>query len=401
MNVPPPAKPCVLVCQRGSRHRYAIPRLLEESGLLAGLYTDSCARSLAGRFAAAAAKAGLASPRLRALAARVPAGVPPEKVCSTDRLLFHAPGQNVEKMDLAPVYRRWGRRGANMVYSMYGEEITFLEWMKGQGAKIVVDVFVHPATDRIVAYEKAACLGSARPSEETIANEEAHSRRIFALADALFCPSQWVAEGVREFLPGSEGKIRLVPYGSSLAIAAAPNAAPAPGRILFAGRDPLRKGLHHLAEAARILRGQGMELDVRAAGVGKADIEWMRDMAEINCLGTIPMQRMREEFSQADLLVLPSLSEGQAGVVLEAMACGCPVVATRESGVDFDPDGGITVPVRDPAALAGAIAGVVGNRARRHQLAHGALRQSRQFSVEAWRERLAAALVEIGGGSCP
>ncbi len=389
------APPRILVCQRGARHRYAIPRLLEESGMLAALYTDSSILSPAGRLAGGLVRAGMAHPRARALTSRVPEGIPPEKVFSSDRLLGMALLGREGRADLADTYRRWGAQDAEVVYSMHGEEPAFLEWVKARGIRIAIDVFVHPYTRRIIETETAAIMGSGAPDLQAAEAEEAHCRQVFGLADALFCPSQWVAEGVGELMPEHSNRIRVVPYGSSIETASAPNPAPTPGRVLFAGRDPLRKGLHYLAEATFRLRGAGLPVEVLVAGVSAEEVAWMPHRDELRFLGTIPMQRMREEFMQADMLVLPSLSEGQAGVILEAMACGCPVIATRESGVDFDPDCGIAIPVRDADALAAAISGVAGDRGLRERLARGALRQSRQFSAAAWRERLISALCEV------
>ena len=167
------------------------------------------------------------------------------------------------------------------------------------------------------------------------------------------------------------------------------------GRILFAGREALRKGLHYLAEAASLLRARGCVLDVRVAGVSARELDWMEHRDELNCLGTLPMDSMRDEFRQADVFVLPSLAEGQAGVILEAMACGCPVIATRESGVDFEPGCGITVPSRNAEALAQAIMTVIGDRDCRNQLARGALRQAESFSMEKWKERLVEVVQEV------
>jgi glycosyltransferase involved in cell wall biosynthesis len=157
----------------------------------------------------------------------------------------------------------------------------------------------------------------------------------------------------------------------------------------------LRKGLHYLAEAASLARGEIANLDVHVAGVAANDVDWIEHKSELNCLGTIPMGQMHKEFSQADVLVLPSLSEGQAGVVLEAMACGCPVIATRESGIDFKPGCGITVPARNAGALAEAICDVVGDREKRQRLAEGALRQSADYTMDAWKQRLVNAVEEV------
>lgn len=378
----------VLVTQRGARHRYAIPRMFQEAGMLAALYTDSTAYSTAGRVARKLFSMGGKPSSLGALASRVPEGIPPKKVYSSDRPLVSSLLKGMPSPDLDTTYEQWGLRGAEVVYSMYGEDFGFLEWAKAQGAKIVVDVFVHPETNRIVAEETDRCLGTGMRDPSAAEREDLHSRRTFELADILLCPSSWVAGGVREFSPESAGKIRIVPYGSSLNVRDSINMEPEAGRLLFAGREPLRKGLHHLAAAASLVRQSGTQLDVRAAGVAVEDIGWIGHKAEINCLGTLPMGQMHREFEQADVFVFPSLSEGQAGVVLEAMACGCPVIATRESGVDFLPESGVTVPVGNPEALAEAIRDVVGNRNKRMQLARGALHQAASFSMEAWKNRL-------------
>ena len=379
----------VLVCQRGARHRFAVPRLLHEAGLLSALYTDSCRLSPMGRVASALVGIGLRPRFLSALAARRPEGIPASRVRSSDAELWP---RWFGGGSLAAAYRKWGLGGANVVYSMYGEDPDFLEWAKAQGARIMVDVFVHPGSNRIVAHEEERFLGASDTSG--IGREDRHSERVFKLADLLLCPSGWVAEGVREFAPECGAKVRVVPYGSSVVAGMRPD-RPRNGIVLFAGREPLRKGLHYLAEAAHLLRAQGRKLDVHVAGVAQEAVGWMEHGGELNCLGSVPMAGMKEEYAKADVFVLPSLTEGQAGVLLESMACGVPVVATRESGVDFEPGCGVTIPVGNAEALAEAIRGILDNSSLGNRLSEGAIRQSARFSMEAWKQRLVDAVGEL------
>jgi glycosyltransferase involved in cell wall biosynthesis len=358
--------------------------------MLAALYTDSTTYSFVGRLACLLKKSGVDYPRLNAFVSRKLEGIPAGKVHSFDNFLDLPWG------GLHSKYRRSGLQGADVVYSMCGEEFRFLRWAKEQGCRIVVDIFVHPGTDRIIKNEAVHYCGKCRVAEAHIVDQENHFRRSFEIADIILCPSSWVAEGVREYGAEHSRKIRIVPYGSSLPRRTGINENPVKGRVLFAGRDPLRKGLHYLAEAARMLRESGMDIDVRVAGLSQADVDWIPDCGELNCLGNVPMDQMHHEFEQAEVFVLPSLSEGQAGVVLESMACGCPVIATRESGVDFMGGCGITVPARDAKALADAIMYVVKDRSTRNALARGALRQSAHFSVDVWKARL----VEIANEAC-
>ncbi len=375
--------PRVLVCQRGARHRYAIPRMFEEAGMLAALYSDSSVHSLAGKTARCLDNTGIKHSLLGALASRNPNDIPVNKIYSFDNLIFPNRSNRLSRS-----YKKAGLQHADVVYSMCGEEFEFLQYAKEQGARLIIDIFVHPGTAKIVEKEMLRYLGKSGVETSGVDAVEGHFRRSFALADIILCPSNWVAEGVREYAPQHAEKIRMVPYGSSLDICGSTNETPTVGRIFFAGREALRKGLHYLADAARILRARGMEIDVRVAGISHGDLDWIQNCGELNCLGTLPMDQMHSEFRQADVFVLPSLSEGQAGVVLEAMACGCPVVATRECGVDFQPGCGIIVPARDAGALADGLAHVIGNRTMRNELALGALTQVADFSMNAWKSRL-------------
>jgi glycosyltransferase involved in cell wall biosynthesis len=222
-----------------------------------------------------------------------------------------------------------------------------------------------------------------------------HSRRLLEIADIVLCPSQWVASGCEKLVPQASEKIRVCPYGSSIATGDVAY-DPEPGHVLFVGRDPLRKGLHYLARAARLVQDQVPESEFRIVGLLREQCDWIEDADALQFCGSIHRGLMAREYSRASLLVLPSLSEGQAGVVLEAMAGGCPVIITRESGVDLQPDAGITVPARDPEALAEAIERVLRDDELRRKLSQGARRQVlEEFTMEAWQERLVKVLESV------
>ncbi|HET8578264.1 MAG TPA: glycosyltransferase [Methylomirabilota bacterium] len=95
-----------------------------------------------------------------------------------------------------------------------------------------------------------------------------------------------------------------------------------------------------------------------------------------------------------DLYVSASRGEGLPLSLLEAMACGVPIVATRVAGhIDAVEDGvtGLLVPVDDPAALASAMAALLADPARRARLgAAGRRRVEERFSVERMTDELAA-----------
>lgn len=91
-----------------------------------------------------------------------------------------------------------------------------------------------------------------------------------------------------------------------------------------------------------------------------------------------------------DLFVLPSLGEGISNTVLEAMACALPVIATRVGGNPELVDDGVTgrlVPPGDPAALAQAVTGYVGDVALMQR--HGAAGRAKVVSSFGWERCVA------------
>jgi glycosyltransferase involved in cell wall biosynthesis len=99
------------------------------------------------------------------------------------------------------------------------------------------------------------------------------------------------------------------------------------------------------------------------------------------------------------VFVLPSLYEGLPLSILEAMAAGKPIIATRIGGTDeavIDGETGLLVPPADSAALGGAIRSVLGDRALACRLASASqLRVEREFSTAAMIQRVTAVYVEL------
>ena len=89
------------------------------------------------------------------------------------------------------------------------------------------------------------------------------------------------------------------------------------------------------------------ELEVLIGQLGLAE--------RVTLVGTVPQTELKTYYSAADALVLASSREGWANVLLESMACGTPVVATKVSGtpeVVTDPAAGVIVDKRTPEDIA-------------------------------------------------
>ncbi len=138
-----------------------------------------------------------------------------------------------------------------------------------------------------------------------------------------------------------------------------------------------QKGVEHLLGAAAVLRDAGRPVTLVIAGDGPLReplAQKARSLGvDAHFLGHRP--DVADLMSLFDVFVLPSVTEGLPLVVLEAMAVGCPVVATRVGGVPEAVEDGRTgrlVPPADPEALAGAVAETLLDRAGAEAMAAAA-----------------------------
>ena len=233
-------------------------------------------------------------------------------------------------------------------------------------------------------------------------------------ADLVLAPSAaTAAELVRDYgahapevLPNvtSELPFGEMPAGTRPSPSAFPfNAASAEGRdakfLLFVGRLRIRKGVEVLLEAVHGLveKGRAANLVIAGDGEHRAALEARAAAlalgARVRFLGRTSAADVRALMSRAAALVVPSTYEGMPLVVLEAMASGLPVIASRVSGIPevvLDGETGWLVPKENPPELAAAIDALTSNP--NEALRRGSSGRAR---VEAcYRPRHAAALWE-------
>lgn len=198
------------------------------------------------------------------------------------------------------------------------------------------------------------------------------ARHVYGLADAAIAVSQGIADDIVAHTSLSRDRVRAVmnptytPDIESAAAAPLDHAWLAPGTpplLLGAGRLVPAKDFATLLRAfARVRARRPVCLVILGEGGKRRDLEQqVRELgieADVELHGFVnnPFAWM----SRASLFVLSSAWEGSPGVLVEAMACGCPVVSTDcPSGPDEILAGGRygrLVPVGDDAALADAIA---------------------------------------------
>lgn len=137
--------------------------------------------------------------------------------------------------------------------------------------------------------------------------------------------------------------------------------------VVYIGRMDVKKGLRELIEAAAALRPQRPNLRAYLVGEGpdrpviEAAIQARDAAGYVHALPGCAPGDVAVWMAAADLVTLPSYMEGCPNVVLEALACGRPMVATNVGGIpEIMSDAcGRLVPPREPAALAEALASVL------------------------------------------
>jgi glycosyltransferase involved in cell wall biosynthesis len=158
--------------------------------------------------------------------------------------------------------------------------------------------------------------------------------------------------------------------------------------VLFAGAPGLRKGIPYLLEAFSNLKHPRKILSI--AGYIQEDLKGVLGRLPregVTFLGPISQGEMVERMSRSHVLVLPSIEDGFGLVMAEAMACGCPVISsTNTGGADLYTDGleGFIVPIRDSLAIQERMQWMVDEPEKRREMGAAALRRVR--SMGGWTE---------------
>ncbi len=216
------------------------------------------------------------------------------------------------------------------------------------------------------------------------------------LADYVFVPSAHVKRTLAGVVP--EDKIRVIPYGAPPVRERRQwNFDPRqPLKVLFVGNLGQHKGIGYLLEAIDTL-GSLVELTLVGkrhrpnAKVDEACRQW-------RWFETVPHSRVLDLMQQSDVLVLPSLTEGCALVVLEAISCGLPVVVTPNTGSSsFVQDGqeGFVVPICRSDAIAERLATLAGDRTRLAEMSKQAQMTAARNSWENYRSQWAQAVESV------
>lgn len=394
-----------ICAQQGAREHYAIPRALASIGALHRLITDTwvpprsvyeripgpLGRRLQGRYhpeLAGQQVTHFTGPFLRTdLLQRIRRR--PEEA------FFSARNDRFDRL-ATRVLQRSSPASSTVVFSYCHAGRSLLAAAKSRGFRTVLGQFDPGPVEADIVHREHEARPEYRTAWKRYSPEYvALWREEVATADALVANSSWSREClVTAGVPS--GKIAVIPLvytprsAPGLVRESAKQFTPVrPLRVLFLGQVILRKGIARLLDAAKILRTEPVEFRL----VGSTDIVNLEELSRglpVKNFGAVPRSEVESHYREADVFLLPTLSDGYALTQLEALAAKLPLIVSRYCG-EAVRHGRNGILLQEPTgeAIASALNGFLEHPESLHRLSEGATAEG--FGLD----RLASALTAL------
>ncbi len=212
-------------------------------------------------------------------------------------------------------------------------------------------------------------------------------RRIWENADAIVANSRGLQNRALKFLPSV--LIEVIPNGVDLNFFRPAENKPRDAKIklLTVGRLSVTKRVEMLIDAVRILRDAGFNAHLSIVGGGALQNRLKFLVADaklddhIEITGRIDQENMPQIYQQSNIFVSATLQEGMSNAMLEAMACGLPIVTTPCEGIEeLIADNGIVVGQPSSQAIADAVKSIIENEQLYNKMCTQARARAEQFN---------------------
>lgn len=220
-----------------------------------------------------------------------------------------------------------------------------VDWFWSRGIPVVYkkhEAIPHQAPEQIRSLQRATCcIGVSESIRRCLQSTMGSSYNVVVIPNAVDLSPLLLSRRSSQRSAGSE-----------------------PSRIALVTRISPEKGVQYLPEIARMVLNECPNVLFLVAGDGplRNQLDWecakLGVNKQVSFLGALNHEQVIKLLSQSDIFLLPSLTEGMPVSVIEAMACGTPIVATAVGGTpELIADGisGILVQPSDPEALARAV----------------------------------------------
>ncbi len=408
------SKSGIIVAQLGARMHYAVPRILYRVNCLEKLYTDICAVKGWPRFLQLMPEVWRTS-SIKRLLGRVPQDIPPHLICAfthfgyeyaikryqaktaTEKTSIHLwAGEYFNELII-----KSNLPTASFIYGYNSASERLFSFAKSKGIGTILEQTIAPKSVEICMLNEEISYFQDRSKEiqdYSVEDWKLREQYEWNLADKILCASEFVYKHlILEGVPPE--KCLIVPYGVDLSYFKSHRSSRNKSsinnslRVLFIGQVNYRKGIFYLLEAMKKLE----KFPVHCRIIGNINIaldllsKYLPSNVEL--VGQVPRSEIINEYQKADVFCFPSLCEGSATVIYEALAMGLPVITTNNSGsIVRDKIEGFIVPTRDVDAIAESLNYFLSQPKRLEEMSYAALQRSQFGSLDAYSERLLNAI---------
>jgi glycosyltransferase involved in cell wall biosynthesis len=331
---------------RGRRDYYQVPAALAEANMLEEFVTDAYSgtmlRSLARIFP---------SQMREKLQSRYESTLPEARVkCVWESAaleylrnrLGYAPSVTFSKLDrsfaLAVTDRVRKSKSDLLIYSHYAWE-PFTARYQHTPKKVLFQFHPHPDTERSILLKDSAKYPFVRRSYEEETGEyvsddlKQRTRNSWKHADLILCASSFTRQSLLE-VGADPSQCKIIPYGIDVSESESECAPSDRFDVLFVGTGNQRKGLHHLLLAWRkAVLPPDSQLTLVCRLIDSEILDLAQTTPNVQLVRGVTGEQLKQLFKESSLFAMPSLVEGFGQVYLEALAQGCPVLGTPNTGL--------------------------------------------------------------------
>ena len=290
------------------------------------------------------------------------------------------------------------RRAPLIAYSYYADAAFRL--MEGSGLpRVLFQVHPNGKTLRELFQKEIEKVPEAKASlmEETeMSPLFSHNDETFAQADAVICASSFTKHSLAA--AGSKAPAHVVGYGVDLDLFSARSVAPTAKPLIvgFVGALSQRKGARYLLGALAALPEGAAKLTIYTRTSVDRDLIRGFESVDVEVRGGLSDAELSADLKRCDLVALPSIAEGFGLVILEAMACGVPVLCTTSTGgADFitHRQNGLLIEPGSTEAIQRELAWSLTHRDELFQIGQAARIEAEKHTWAAYRRNFFAAYV--------
>jgi glycosyltransferase involved in cell wall biosynthesis len=294
----------------------------------------------------------------------------------------------------------------NTVNAVYGYEdgaLNTFRQAKKLGLKCIYDLpIAYWATCRKLLQEEAERLpmwaqtlgGGINDSEEKLRRKTEE----LELADVVVGPGEFVLNSIPDWAKSKH--LIMTPYGSPSITQTnerKDSYTKTKLRVLFVGSMTQRKGLADLLAAVKLVNSPNLQLVVMGSPMAPMQL-YRNSLANFEYQPNRSHNQVLELMRSCDVLCLPSIVEGRALVMQEAMSQGLPIIITSNTGgTDLIKHGetGFLVPIRSPEAIAEKLSWFLDNMHLINSMGHQAFIRAQRYTWEAYGANIVSALSKI------